>query len=138
MAQHQRESVCGPDQKADLRPKTKVREAFIREMLFADDAAVTTHTQQKLQTLMDRISQACKDFGLTISLKKTNILGQDTMELPAITTNNYELDVVEQFTYLDSIISLTTSAWTLRSMRGLGRQPQHMLASLHECGPTPN
>ena len=34
--------------------------------------------------------------------------------------------------------SLTTSPWTLRLIRGLGRQPQHLLASLHECGPTPN
>ena len=32
------------------------------------------------------------------SLKKTNILGQDTMELSAITTDGYELDVVEQLT----------------------------------------
>ena len=68
------------------------REALIRDMLFADDAAVTTHTQQELQALMARFSQACKDFGLTISLKKTNVLGQDTMELPAITINDYELE----------------------------------------------
>ena len=45
-----------------LRAKTKVREALFRDMLFADDAAVTTHTQQGLQTLMGRFSQACKDF----------------------------------------------------------------------------
>ena len=68
-----------------LRAKTKVHDALIRDMLFADDAAVTTHTQQELQALMGRFSQACKDFGLTISLKKTNVLGQDAMELPAIT-----------------------------------------------------
>ena len=37
-------------------------------MLLADDAAVTTRTQEELQALMDRFSQACKDFGLTISL----------------------------------------------------------------------
>ena len=74
-------------------------------MLFADDAAVTTHTRQELQALMDRFSQACKDFGLTISLKKTNVLRQDTMELPAITIDDYELDVVEQFTYLGSTIT---------------------------------
>ena len=91
-----------------LRAKTKVREALIRDLLFSDDAAVTTHTQQELQALMDRFSQACKDFGLTISLKNTNILGQDTMELPAITIDDYELDVVEQFTYL-SEPSPTTS-----------------------------
>ena len=87
------------------RAKTKVREALIRDMLFADDAAVTTHTQQELQALMDRFSQACKDFGLTISLKKTNVLGQDTVELLAITNDDYEFDVVEQFTYLGSIIT---------------------------------
>ena len=47
----------------------------------------------------------CKDFGLSISLKKTNILGQDTNELPAITIDDYELDVIEQFTYLGSTIT---------------------------------
>ena len=88
-----------------LGAKTKVCEALIRDMLFEDNAAVTTHTQQVLQALMDRFSQACKDFGLTISLKKTNVLGQDTMELPVITINDYGLDVVEQFTYLGSTIT---------------------------------
>ena len=88
-----------------LRAKTKVREALITDMLFVDDAAVTTHAQQELQALMDRFSQACKDFGLTISLQKTNVLGQDTVELPAITIDDYELNVVEQFTYLGSNIT---------------------------------
>ena len=41
-----------------LRAETKVREALIRDMLFAGDAAVTTHTQQELRALMDRFSQA--------------------------------------------------------------------------------
>ena len=54
---------------------------------------------------MDRFSRACKDFGLPISLKKANVLGQDTMELPAITIDDYELDVIEQFTYLGSTIT---------------------------------
>ena len=88
-----------------LRVKTKVRKAFIRDKLFSDDAAVTTHTQQELRALIDRFSQACKDFRLTISLKKTNVQGLDTMELPAITIVYYELDVVEQFTYLCSTIT---------------------------------
>ena len=63
---------------ARLRAKTKVRKDLIRDMLFADDAAVATHTQEELLALMDCFSQACKDFGLTTSLKKTNVLGQDT------------------------------------------------------------
>ena len=39
--------------------------------------------------------------------------------------------------YISAPLSPTTSPWTLRSIRGLGRQPQHLLASLHECGLTP-
>ena len=90
---------------ARLRAKTKVRKVLIRDMLFADDAAVATHTQEELQSLMDCFSQACKDFGLTISLKKTNVLGQETEALPVITIDNYELDAVCQFTYLGSTIT---------------------------------
>ena len=63
---------------AHLRAKTKVRKDLIRDMLFADDAAVATHTQEELQSLMDCFSQACKEFGLTIIQKKTNVLVQDT------------------------------------------------------------
>ena len=90
---------------ARLRAKTKVREVLIRDMLLADDAAVVAHTQEELQSLMDFFSQACKDFGLTISLKKTNVLGQDTETLPVITIDDYELYAVCQFTYLGSTIT---------------------------------
>ena len=88
-----------------LKARTKVREALIRDMLFADDAALATHTQRELQLLIDRFSQACKEFALTISLKKTNVLGQDTPAPPVITIDDYELDVVHQFTYLGSTIT---------------------------------
>ena len=74
-------------------------------MLFADDAAVTSHTEQELQHLMDRFSQACKDFGLTISLKKTNVLSQYVDTPPAICIDDYQLEVVHQFAYLGSTIS---------------------------------
>ena len=90
---------------ARLRAKTKVREVLIRDMLFADDAAVATHTQRELQSPMDRFSQAYKDFGLTISLKKTNVLGQSTETPPSITIDDYKLDAVHQFTYLGSTIT---------------------------------
>ena len=89
---------------AHLKARTKVCEALIRDMLFADDAAVATHTQRELQLLMDRFSQACKDFALTISLKTTNVLGQDTPAPPVIIINDYQLDAVHQFTYLGSTI----------------------------------
>ena len=87
---------------ARLRAKTKISKTTIRDMLFADDAAVTPHTEHDLQQLMDRILPACHDFGLTISLKKTNVLGQDVDTSPVITIDNYELEVVHEFTYLGS------------------------------------
>ena len=33
---------------ARLKAKTKVREAMIRDMLFADDAGIDTHTEKEL------------------------------------------------------------------------------------------
>ena len=74
-------------------------------MLFADDAATTAHTEYDLQQLMDRLSHACRDFGLTISLKETNVLGQDVDTPPVITINNYQLEVVHEFTYLGFTIT---------------------------------
>ena len=38
----------------------------------ADDAGIATHTVEEVQNLMDRLSVACKEFGLIISLHKTN------------------------------------------------------------------
>ena len=89
---------------ARLKAKSKVRQATIRDMLFADDAALATHTEPELQCLMDRFAKACDEFGLTISLKKTNVMAQDA-EPPRITIQDYELEVVSQFTYLGSTIT---------------------------------
>ena len=90
---------------ARLRAKPKVREVLTRDMLFADNAAVVAHTQDEFQSMMDCFSQACEDFGLTISLKKTNVLEQDTEAPPVITIDDYDLDAVCQFTYLGSTIT---------------------------------
>ncbi|XP_069985579.1 uncharacterized protein [Penaeus vannamei] len=74
-------------------------------MLFADDDAITAHEEKHLQKLMDRFSQACEDFRLTISLKKTSILSKKTESPPTITISNYQLDVVQEFTYLGSTVT---------------------------------
>ena len=77
-----------------LRTKTKISKTTPGDMLFADDAAVTAHTEHDLQQLMDRFSHACRNFGLTTSLKKTNVLSQDLDTPPVITIDNYQLEVV--------------------------------------------
>ena len=92
-----------------LRSKTIVQLTCLRDFLFADDAAVTAHSAEDLQQLMTRFIDACQDFGLTISLKKTQVMGQDTDSAPAISINNHELDVIHDFVYLGSAISDTLS-----------------------------
>ena len=91
------------------RAKTKVQLRCLRDFLFADDAAVTAHSAEDLQQLMICFSDACQDFGLTISLKKTQVMGQDVDSPPATSTNDHELDVIHDFIYLDSTISDTLS-----------------------------
>ena len=92
-----------------LRAKTKVRRVLIKEMLFADDTALVAHTVEALQRMINSFSQASKDFGLTISLKKTNIMAQDTAIAPTIHIDNYNLEVVSEFTYLGSTMSSNLS-----------------------------
>ena len=62
---------------ARLRSRTKVRTVLIREMLFADNAALVAHTEDALQRMTDQFADACKQFGLTISIKKTKVCAQD-------------------------------------------------------------
>lgn len=90
---------------ARLKAKTKVRRILVRELLFADDAAVVSHSEEHLQQLIDKFAQACNEFGLTISIKKTNVMGQGTNSPPNIFINNEALDVAESFTYLGSTIT---------------------------------
>ena len=92
--------------------KTKVYVVLIRELLFADDAALKSHSDEGLQHLVDKLSHACEEFGLTISLRKTNILAQGAESpppSPIITIDNTELEVVNNFTYLGSTVSSPNS-----------------------------
>ena len=50
-----------------LHAKTKTRMVTIRNLLFADGIAMISHQQDRLQGLMDRFSDACNIFSLTIS-----------------------------------------------------------------------
>ena len=67
---------------------------------------------------MHRFSQVCAHFGLSISLKKTNIVGRDTGALSVIAS---------------APPSIPTPHWT-KLTRGLGRQLQLFLISRLECG----
>lgn len=80
---------------ARLREKTKVRKVLIRELLFADDAALTAHTEELLQRLIICFAKTCTEFGLTTSLKKTNIMGQNVSSTPQISIGDHTSEVTD-------------------------------------------
>ena len=86
--------------------RTEVNKVLIRELLFADNAALATHGEAELESLMNRFSHACKQFGLTISLKKTNVMGQDTDDPPSMSIDGHHLEAVESFTRLPELYNL--------------------------------
>ena len=84
-----------------LQPfQTKSKVQMKCDFLFADDAAITAHSAEDLQQLMNRFRKAFQDFGLTISLKKTRVMAQNVDSLPNITILEHELVVVNDFVSL--------------------------------------
>ena len=87
---------------ARLKSKTKIREKHLRNFLCADDAAVTTHSSDKLQQHMNPFSSPCKYFRLTINLRKTQVTGQDVNSPPSIKIFDQHLEVVHNSTFICS------------------------------------
>ena len=92
-----------------LQAHTKTLEQLIRELLFADDAALVAHTETALQRVTSCFAEAAQLFGLEVSLKKTEVLYQPAPQVayhpPHITIGETELKTVQQFTYLGCTIS---------------------------------
>ena len=85
--------------------KTAVYKTFIRELLYADDCALIAHAQQELQDMLSRFSSAVSKFGLTISLKKTEVVFQRSSKSrntpdPEIKIGDTTLAIKEDFVYL--------------------------------------
>ncbi|XP_069984636.1 uncharacterized protein [Penaeus vannamei] len=115
-----------------LRANTKADKVLIRE-LFADDAALTSHSEEGLQHLVNKLSHACKEFGLTISLRKTNILVQGAESPPGITIDNMEMEVVDTFTYLESTMSSTLFINAKINSR-IAKASEIQMTKLNKCG----
>ena len=95
-----------------LQAKSKVHSAIIRELLFADDCALMAHTLSDLQTLMNKFADAANRFGLTVSLKKTEVMVQESLSswcnaASAVTVDDKALATVDKFTYLGSVLCNT-------------------------------
>ena len=69
-------------------------------MLFADDAALVSHTQECFQCHINELSKACKEFAFTVGIKKIEVMAQDAEVPPSIYIDGSNLSVVDNFKYL--------------------------------------
>ncbi len=93
---------------AHFRAKTKTTRILMRELLFADDSVLVSHSAEEMQKIVDAFSDASKTFSLKIKIKKTGVLYQPNstrIREEDITVDGKKLNSVLEFTYLGSTIS---------------------------------
>lgn len=93
-----------------LKSAKKCTFTCIRDLLFADDCALVALSQADLQHLTECFATAARRFGLTISLKKTEVMLQHKPKTqikvePKLSINDTRLKAVSKFAYLGSTIS---------------------------------
>ncbi|ELT96925.1 hypothetical protein CAPTEDRAFT_203297 [Capitella teleta] len=75
-----------------LKAKTKTHVGRVCELLFADDCALNATNTADMQRSVNLFSAACDNFGLTISIKKTEVMHQPAPgqpnQYPCVTVND--------------------------------------------------
>lgn len=92
---------------ARLKARTKVSYALITEIVYADDLCFVTDSPEGLQRLMANLHKSCRNFGLKINVKKTEVMSLDVRGQETLTIKLGE-DVLKQvntFRYLGSTIT---------------------------------
>ncbi|VDM02925.1 unnamed protein product [Schistocephalus solidus] len=82
--------------------RSRVSTATIHELLFADDCALNTTTEEEMQRSMDLFAAACDNFGLRINTEKTVVMHQPPLNViytaAHINFNGAQLKSVDTFT----------------------------------------
>ena len=77
--------------------------------MFADDCALVGHTYEDIQYIVNCLDRSTKRFGLSISLKKTEVLFQprpgSNYNPPPVMIGDHPLSYVSNFKYLGSFLS---------------------------------
>nr|VZI29457.1 unnamed protein product [Spirometra erinaceieuropaei] len=94
--------------------RSRVSTTTVHKLLFVDDRALNTTSEEEMKRSMDLFSAACKNFGPVINTQKTMVMHQpppNTATHPnalQISVNGTQMQVVENFPYLGSTLSRNT------------------------------
>ena len=80
----------------------------MRELLFANESALVTHSAEEILQIVDAISDATKKFGLKINIKKPEVLYQSNSTIireEDSMVDGSNLNYALEFTFLTSTIS---------------------------------
>ncbi|VDM01250.1 unnamed protein product [Schistocephalus solidus] len=95
-----------------MQASTRVSTTTVHDLLFADDCALNTVTEEDMQRSMDLLDTGCADFGLTIRTANMVVMHQPPpsaeYNAPRINVNGAILKNVETFAYLGSTLSRNT------------------------------
>ncbi|VDL94784.1 unnamed protein product [Schistocephalus solidus] len=76
-----------------MQASTRVSTTTVHDLLFADDCALNTVTEEDMQRSMDLFAAGCTNFGLTISTAKTVVMHQPPpsaeYNVPRINVNGF-------------------------------------------------
>ena len=82
----------------------------LEDLDFADDIAALSTTRCHLQEKTDRLSKFAKQAGLNINTFKTKVMCINATPDAPITAEGEQLDFVEEFTYLGSLVAKDNAA----------------------------
>ena len=89
----------------------------MRELLFADDSTLVTHSAEEMQKIVDVFSKASTKFGLKINIKKTEMLYQ-----PNSTRTSVFLMLIVMPNFFDAsekestIFCITSAEWAISAL----------------------
>nr|VZI09474.1 unnamed protein product [Spirometra erinaceieuropaei] len=94
-----------------MRSQSRASTTTVHEIRFADYCILDDTSKGDMQRVVDPFATACDNFGLIINTEKTVIMHQPLSNvgysIPQINVNGGQLQVVDNFTYLDSTLSRT-------------------------------
>ena len=99
---------------------------IIRDFMFANDCALNAGSEADIQLCIDKFSTTCRNFGLIVSAKKSEVLhqpapGKPYVE-PNITVKSQRLNVVNKLLTQNTAINYEINARIAKASAASGRR----------------